>query len=131
MGVQVALLGPGDCVLFSGGNAHMAVSVSSALSVTAYESFVNLHPRNLSAFLDSGTSAHYRQCRSRQPMLNEIKGEVCDRVNDLCEDYEDGELRDPELTAAVPGAIESLRKDDFMDDRVAPLRPPRRRRRER
>ena len=45
----MALLGPGDVVLFSGGNAHMALSVSDALSVTAYESFVNLHPRNLGA----------------------------------------------------------------------------------
>ena len=49
------MLGPGDAVLFSGGNAHMALSVSAGLSITAYESFVNLHPRNLSAFLDSGT----------------------------------------------------------------------------
>ena len=52
---QVALLGPGDVVVFSGGNAHMALSISSNLSLTAYESFVNLNPTNLRAFLDSGT----------------------------------------------------------------------------
>ena len=77
----------------------------------------------------SGTGAHYRQCRSRQPMLDEIKGDVCESANDLCEEYEDGELREPELTAAVPGAVEALRADPFVADRVAPLRPARRRRR--
>ena len=81
---QVALCGPGDVVLFSGANAHMAMSISTALSVTAYESFVNLHPRNLGAFLDSGTPAHYKQCRTRQPMLDDIKGDVCESLSDLC-----------------------------------------------
>ena len=126
---QVALLGPGDCVLFSGGNAHMALSVSSSLSLTAYESFVNLHPRNLQAFLDSGTPAHYRQCRTRQPMLDDIKGEMCENLLDLCQDYEDDELRDGELAAAVPAAVEALRKDKLIGEKVAPLLPPKKRRR--
>ena len=68
--------------------------VSEGLSLTAYESFVNLHPRNLSAFLDSGTQRHYRQCRTRSAMLDDIKGDVTERLNDLCEDYEDDVLRD-------------------------------------
>lgn len=127
---QVALLGPGDCVLFSGGNAHMALSVSQTLSLTAYESFVNLHPRNLSAFLDSGTPAQYRQCRTRQPMLDDIKRDVSETLNDLCADLEDGKLRDdPDLEAAAPAAIDALRHDDDIAERVAPLRPARRRRR--
>lgn len=78
---QVALLGPGDVVVFSGGNAHMALSVSQGLSITAYESFINLNTRNLSAFLDSGTPDHYRQCRTRQPMLDDIKNDVADAVS--------------------------------------------------
>ena len=106
----------------------MALSVSSSLSLTAYESFVNLHPRNLSAFLDSGTRPHYRQCRTRQPMLDDIKDEICRALNELCEDYEDGELRDAELEAAVPAAIDLLRSDPLIADKVAPLRPARRRR---
>ena len=125
---QVALCGPGDVVLFSGANAHMAMSISEGLSITAYESFVNLHPRNLSAFLDSGTPEHYRQCRTRQPMLDDIKGDVCESLGDLCEDYEDDELRDPELEAATPPAVATLRRDRLIAERVAPLRERRRRR---
>ena len=37
----MALLLPGDCVLFSGGNAHMAMSVSDELSATAYAQILN------------------------------------------------------------------------------------------
>ena len=125
---QIALLSPGDVVLFSGGCAHMALSVSAQLSLTAYESFVNLNPRNLAAFLDSGSGAHYRQCRTRRDMLEEIKRDVCENVNDLCEDLEDDALRDAELEAAAPIAIDALRRDDFIGDRVAAPRPSRRRR---
>ena len=60
-----------------------------SLSVTAYESFVNLNPRNLDAFLDSGTLNQYRQCRTRQPMLDDIKGDVSESLSDLVEDLED------------------------------------------
>ena len=122
------LVHTGDVVLFSGANAHMAMSISTALSVTAYESFVNLHPRNLGAFLDSGTPAHYKQCRTRQPMLDDIKGDVANALNDLCEDYEDDALRDPPLEEHTPTAIRVLRRDALIGEKVAPLRPPRRRR---
>ena len=120
---QVALLCPGDVVIFHGGNAHMALSVSTALSVTAYESFVNLHPRNLDAFLESGTSAQYRQCRTRQPMLDDIKTEVSDSICDLVEDVEDGVLADEELERAAPEAIGLLRRDALIGKKVPPLRP--------
>jgi hypothetical protein len=125
---QVALLAPGDVCVFSGGNAHMALSVSESLSLTAYESFVNLDPTNLAAFLDSGTPAQYRQCRARQPMLDDIKLEVADSLNDLAEDVEKGELRDAELEEHAHGAIAALRRDPLIGEKVAPLRPPRRRR---
>ena len=124
---SVALLGPGDVVVFHGGNAHMALSVSSGLSVTAYESFVNLHEGNLSAFLHSGTSAQYRQCRTRQPMLDDIKTDVALSLNDLVEDVEDGALaHDAELERHAPAAVEALRRDELIARKVPPLRPPRR-----
>mmetsp|Transcript_35141 Transcript_35141/g.92266 ORF Transcript_35141/g.92266 Transcript_35141/m.92266 type:complete len:243 (-) Transcript_35141:297-1025(-) len=123
----VALLAPGDVVIFSGGNAHMALSVSDALSVTAYESFVNLHATNLRAFLDSGTEMHYRQCRTRQPTLDEIKLDVAASLNDLAGDLEEDELGDPQLEHAAPGALEMLRRDPLIAEKVIPLRPKRRR----
>ena len=124
----VALLSPGDVVLFHGGNAHMALSVSRELSVTAYESFINLNPSNLNAFLASGTDDQYRQCRTRQPMLDDIKTDVAVSLNDLVEDVEDDVLQDAELEHAAPTAISLLRRDALIAKQVAPLRPPRRRR---
>ena len=124
----LALLSPGDVVLFHGGNAHMALSVSRELSVTAYESFINLNPSNLNAFLASGTDDQYRQCRTRQPMLDDIKTDVAVSLNDLVEDVEDDVLQDAELEHAAPTAISLLRRDALIAKQVAPLRPPRRRR---
>ena len=126
---QVALLGPGDVVVFHGGNAHMALSVSESLSVTAYESFMNLDRTNLAAFLDTGTSRQYRQCRARQPILDDIKGEVSESLNELCEDLEDGAIDDCELERHAPDAIATLRADPLIGRKVAPLRPRRCRRR--
>ena len=125
---QVALLCPGDVCVFSGGNAHMALSVSTGLSLTAYESFINLAPENLDAFLDSGTARQYRQCRTRQPMLDDIKTDIVESLNDLAGDVECSKLRDTELEAAAPVAIAALRRDKLIGEKVQPLRPPRRRR---
>ena len=55
----------------------------TVFSITAYESFVNLHEANLRALLDSGTPAHYRQCRTRQPTLDEIKLDVASSLNNV------------------------------------------------
>ena len=115
---KVALLLPGDCVLFSGGNAHMAMSVSDELSATAYESFVNLHPANLRLFLDSGTPAHYRQCRTRRSMLEDIKTDVAESCADLIDDVRDGIFEGDPLLAHAGGAIELLRSDDFVAERI-------------
>ena len=122
---QVALVGPGDVFVFSGANAHMALSVSAALSITAYESFVNLHPTNLRVLLDSGTPRHYRQCRTRQPMLDDIKLDIAEALNDVTGDLEEGELADRDVEAAVPTALEVLRTDDVIARKVLPLRQKR------
>ena len=37
--------------------------------------------------------AHYRQCRTRQPMLDDIRKDVSTSANDLIEDLEDDVLR--------------------------------------
>lgn len=44
---KLVLVEPGDVFLFSGANAHTVMSVGPELSLTAYESFVNLNPRNV------------------------------------------------------------------------------------
>ena len=71
--------------------------MSSGLSLTAYESLLNLNVTNLRAFLDSGTPRQYEQCRARRSMLDDIKREVADAALDLIEDVDDGKLHDDAL----------------------------------
>lgn len=120
---KVALLQAGDVVLFSGGNAHMALSVSAELSVTAYESFINLHPRNLRAFLDSGSKQQYRQCRTRRSMLEDIKQEVADAACDLLDDIDDGKIDDRLICDRAAAACETLRADEFLRAKIRPSQP--------
>ena len=105
---RVALVRPGDVFIFSGGNAHMALSVSSDLSVTAYESFVNLAPPNLRLFLESGTEAQYRPCRARAAMMEDIKLDVAENVGDLLCDLDEGYLQDPPLQVPAPPSLRPL-----------------------
>jgi len=123
--LKIALLGPGDVVVFSGSNAHMAMSISEELSLTAYESFVNLNPTNLQVFLDSGTSAHYSQCRTRQPMLDDIRADVTLSANDLIDDLEDEVLRDEQLVRRAPAGIEVLRHDPAIRSELREVRAKR------
>ena len=80
--------------------------------------FVNLHPANLRLFLDSGTPAHYRQCRTRRSMLEDIKTDVAESCADLIDDVRDGIFEGDPLLAHAGGAIELLRSDDFVAERI-------------
>jgi len=115
---RVALVRAGDLFIFSGGNAHMALSVSEELSVTAYESFLNLAPANLQLFLQSGTEQQYAQCRARQPMMDDIRLDVAESVGDLLCDIEEGYLRDGPLQSALPAALAVLRGDETISANV-------------
>lgn len=53
---KVVLVRPGDVFFFSGASAHTSLCVSEGISVTAYESFVSLHPANVELLLRSGGS---------------------------------------------------------------------------
>jgi len=111
---SVALVCPGDVFVFSGGNAHMALSISKSLSLTSYESFLNFDTENLRAFLHSGTREHYRQCRTRQSTLDDMKAEVADSLRFLDDDLRSGAVTDPEVVAAAPAAFSELRRDDLI-----------------
>ena len=61
-------------------------------------------------------------------MLDDIQLDAAESANDLAADIEDGVLHDRELEEAAPAALEELRADPLIADRVKPLRPARRRR---
>jgi len=121
---RVALLQEGDVVIFSGGNAHTALSVSEELSLTAYESFVNFAPANLRLFLQSGTSAQYRQCRACLTMMEDIKLDVAESVADLISDIEGGYVEDAEVQRHLPAALAVLRSDAYIARKLRSLGAP-------
>ena len=111
---RVCLVGPGDVFLFSGGVAHTTLCVGDSLSLTAYESFVNLNLRHAEALLDTGTSAHFEDCRMEAQDVRNVKLDIADQMNDAIDRLNNGELNDSEMAAAVISAIKRLKDDEFL-----------------
>jgi len=84
---KVVLVGPGDVFCFSGGNAHMTIGVGDELSLTAYESFVNLHRRNITVFRQSGRKDHFEDCIMDESDLEDLFDDVVDNIYDVLKKY--------------------------------------------
>ena len=80
---KLVLVSPGDVFLFSGANAHTVMSIGEALSLTAYESFVNLNPRHTEVFLDTATGNHFDECWPDEEVLDDIKEEVAESLANM------------------------------------------------
>jgi len=80
---KVALVGPGDIFLFSGANAHMTLGVGKELSLSAYESYVNLNPTNVAVFRRSGCKEHWEDCIMEDDELDDLQDDVIDQVEKM------------------------------------------------
>jgi hypothetical protein len=78
--VKVCIVRPGDVFVFSGANPHMAVVVTDELSVTAYESFVNVNPRSIQVFCSTSTDLHWNHSHMREDDLRDLKHDVMDLI---------------------------------------------------
>lgn len=78
--IKVALVGPGDVFVFSGANAHMTLGVGDLVSLTAYESYVNLNPHNVATFRASGRPIHFRDCIMEEDELEDMKDDIVDNI---------------------------------------------------
>eukprot|EP01052_Picozoa_sp_SAG31_P037864 SAG31_NODE_4960_length_2834_cov_2.174040_3_plen_137_part_00 len=74
--IKFVLVEPGDVYLFSGAQAHCAVCVGSeGLSLTAYESFINLHPTHLQTFTRTNDPGlHFEECHAEEEDLECAQG---------------------------------------------------------
>lgn len=80
---KIVLVEPGDVFLFSGANAHTVMSVGDELSLTAYESLVNLNKVHCEVFVDTATGLHFEECWPDDDTLDDIKQEVVDALEDM------------------------------------------------
>jgi len=104
----IALLRPGDVVVFSGAQPHTALCVGQGLSVTAYESFVNAHPGSLNLLVRSNTrSAHLRSCWMDNEDLDELYEDVVDSLQKHAKDPG----TDPRLQLRLQECAAVMRED--------------------
>jgi len=77
---KLVVVSPGDVFVFSGANPHTVMSVGEALSLTAYESFVNINPRHVEVFIETRTDSHFDECWPEEEVLADIKEEVAESL---------------------------------------------------
>lgn len=123
---KLVLVSPGDAFIFSGANLHMAITISDQLSLTAYESFVNLHERHINVLCDSNQEPqHHEEFHMSSKTLSDVKWDLIDDMNDNLDRIEDGELADHDeaLLCSVASALRT--RDPLFAEEI---RQPKRRR---
>jgi hypothetical protein len=122
---KLVLVSPGDAFIFSGANLHMAITISDELSLTAYESFVNLHERHLHVLCDSNQEPqHHEEFHMSSKTLVDVKWDVIDALNDNLDRIDTGVLseEDENLICSAANALRS--RDVFYAEEI---RQPKRR----
>ncbi|CAK9054460.1 unnamed protein product [Durusdinium trenchii] len=77
----VALVGPGDVWVFSGGQPHTAMCVGDGINLCAYESFVPANEEAVSLLVQSNTKeSHWRNCWMDDDDLDELYEDVVDSL---------------------------------------------------
>ncbi|CAE7557096.1 unnamed protein product [Symbiodinium natans] len=99
----VALVGPGDVWVFSGGQPHTAMCVGDGVNVCAYESFIPANEEAMKLLVQSNTkSAHWRNCWMDDDDLDELYEDVVDSLQEA--------LRDSRLNPELRHRLEVCRR---------------------
>lgn len=104
----VALVGPGDVWVFSGGQPHTAMCVGKGINICAYESFVPAHEEAMRLLVQSNTkTSHWRNCWMDDDDLDELYEDVVDSLQRA--------LRDschPRIRSRLEGCCKVMRECD-------------------
>ncbi|KAF4655454.1 hypothetical protein FOZ61_007572 [Perkinsus olseni] len=126
---RIVLVRPGDVCLFSGGIAHTVISISEELSMTVYESFVSMNPRNIEHWLDSANPAvQHPSFTMPDSDLDSIEDDVLDHLDrvDFVLDREEREAEEaiasasssdtPHASTLTPDVEDAVRHIDAYND---------------
>lgn len=104
---KIVVARPGDLILFSGANPHTAMCMGDGLSMTAYESFVNLNPAHAEIFVGTRGPDHFDECWADATDVEDIFDDSIDALEDALEytDRTDVGLR---LSHALQDCIDTL-----------------------
>jgi hypothetical protein len=122
---KVVIARPGDLFLFSGANPHTVMCMGDGLSLTAYESFVNLNHAHAEAFAGTRGPDHFQECWADLTDVEDIFDDSIDAVEDALE-YADRNPVAPRFTTALQKCIGTLATDSQFE-RWRSLRGKRRR----
>ncbi|KAF4685866.1 hypothetical protein FOZ60_005974 [Perkinsus olseni] len=113
-----------------GGIAHTVISISEELSMTVYESFVSMNPRNIEHWLDSANPAvQHPSFTMPDSDLDSIEDDVLDHLDrvDFVLDREEREAEEaiasassstdtPHVSTLTPDVEDAVRHIDAYDD---------------
>jgi len=116
--VKIALVRPGDMYVFSGANAHMTLGVGQPLSLTAYESFLNLNPRNIAVFRKSGRFEHFEECTMDESDLEDLEDDVLDNIEGILRRLQD-DTRSKSTAYKITKEATSSRSVDLVSGNLA------------
>jgi len=111
---KVALVRPGDMVIFSGANAHMVTCVGPRLSITAYESFINMNPKHAAVFVDSCTTEHCRANNTDESLLDDIQDEIIERIEHCLASRAVSGCSESKVYGVLPRVMDQLVEDCYM-----------------
>jgi len=89
---KVVLVRPGDVYVFCGGIAHTVLCVSDEMCVSAYESFVSLHPAHVEHFLHTANrkSPYWNDGCMPDSELEDLLDETLDQLEEAARQLRSG-----------------------------------------
>eukprot|EP00038_Savillea_parva_P031131 m.83094 g.83094 ORF g.83094 m.83094 type:complete len:362 (-) comp9515_c0_seq2:189-1274(-) len=105
--VKIVIAHPGDLFLFSGANPHTAMCMGDGVSLTAYESFVNLNPDHARVFAGTNGPNHYAECWADETDVEDIFDDTIDTIEDALEQVDGQSLHEHGMHAERPAGSPS------------------------
>eukprot|EP00041_Stephanoeca_diplocostata_P014022 m.251825 g.251825 ORF g.251825 m.251825 type:complete len:414 (+) comp19546_c0_seq1:200-1441(+) len=112
---KIVIAQPGDLFIFSGANPHAVMCMGDSLSMTGYESFVNLNPVHAQVFVDTNRKPHFEECWADDEDVADIKEDAIDALHkgiDLIIHEQREQLVHPKFSKALDVCIETLCSQD-------------------
>lgn len=120
----IGLVGPGDVFIFSGANPHAVLGVGDGLSLTGYESFVNLNPRHAQVLIETNKAPHYGECHAEESDVEDIKDDVVDALKDAIDHDADPKTHQGlRYSQALKGCVSVFQEDEAVAKQLAGYEP--------
>ena len=116
--------GSKNSFIFSGANPHAVLGVGDGLSLTGYESFVNLNPRHAQVLIETNKAPHYGECHAEESDVEDIKDDVVDALKDAIDHDADPKTHQGlRYSQALKGCVSVFQEDEAVAKQLAGYEP--------